>query len=334
MNIGFTMDFRNSTGRPWKELWEDCLWLMCEAAAMGFDYLMVQEHFFTADGYAPSVPIFLSTLIERTTGVRLGSYLYVLPLHHAAQLAQETAVLDHLSGGRLDVAVGSGHRAAEYRALGYSPKTRPLRMEEGLQVLKLAWTERPFDFQGKYYNLQDIEVCPEPLQQPHPPLWVGATAPAGAERAGRHGANLHGADISPEFYAAYQRGLNEAGIDHNSVRVSNPWSMTVTTEKPDAVWERNKRLYFERWDFYRRIREEMGDPDLQYGLTPSDETYRDYELIGDPDTVLGTLKGLVQDTPLTDIIHSGPAAGIPIRDEAYRDLKAFAETVLPELKRW
>lgn len=334
MRVGFTMDFRNPRGEPWREFWEDRLWLMAEAEAMGFDYLLIQEHFFTRDGYGPSVPIFLTKLIERTTTARVGSYTYVLPLHNAAQLAQETAILDHLSGGRLDVTVGAGHRPLEYLAYGYSPKTRPSRMEEGLEVLKRAWTERPFSFHGRYYDLDNITVTPEPLQKPHPPLWVAATAPAAAERAGRHGAHLHGASVDPEFHAAYLRGLAEAGIDPSTRRISNPWSITVTDEHPDAVWARHRDLYMERWDFYRQIRLEMGDKDLDYGLTPGDDAYRGNELIGDAETVLGVLRGFRDATPITDIVHAGPAAGIPIRDAAYRDLKAFAEQVLPELKRW
>jgi alkanesulfonate monooxygenase SsuD/methylene tetrahydromethanopterin reductase-like flavin-dependent oxidoreductase (luciferase family) len=306
---------------------------MLQAEAMGFDYLLVQEHFFTADGYGASVPVFLALLAERTRTVRIGSYAYVLPLHHAAQLAQETAVLDHLSGGRLDVCVGAGHRPLEYEALGLSPKTRPSRMEEGLDVLKLAWTRRPFSYKGRYYDLKDITVTPEPLQQPHPPLWVAATSAAAAERAGRHGANLHGASVDPEFHAAYFRGLDAAGRERSQARISNPWSITVTEEDPAAVWQRNQALYFARWDFYRTIRQGMGDHDIKYGLPPA-EGYRDNELIGNSDLVLETLRRFVAKMPLTDIIHSGPAGGIPIRGEAYNSLKAFAEKVLPELKRW
>jgi hypothetical protein len=78
----------------------------------------------------------------------------------------------------------------------------------------------------------------------------------------------------------------------------------------------------------------MGDQDLNYGLTPSDDAYRDYELIGDAETVLATLRSLTAGTPVTDIVHSGPAAGIDVRSEAYNDLKRFAEAVLPELKTW
>jgi alkanesulfonate monooxygenase SsuD/methylene tetrahydromethanopterin reductase-like flavin-dependent oxidoreductase (luciferase family) len=334
MRVAFTIDFRNTLGEPWKELWEDRLWLFQQAEAMGFDTLLVQEHLATRDGYAPSIPVFLALLAERTKRARIGSYTYVLPLHNAVRLAQETAVLDHLSDGRLDVCVGSGHRAFEYQLLGYSPKTRPSRMEEGLEVLKRAWTERPFSYHGRYHDLDDVCVTPEPRQQPHPPLWVAATAPPAAERAGRHGAHLHGAAVDAEFHAAYFRGLEAAGIDRSTMRISNPWSITVTDENPDTVWARHEQHYFDRWDFYRQIRTEMGDPDLDYGLAPTPEAYRDFELIGDADTVIGTLQPLVSSMPLTDLVHAGPAGGISIRDEYYATLKRFAEDVLPVVKGW
>ena len=108
MDVSLTLDFRNPTRRPWRELWEDNLWLMREAEAMGFCQLFVQEHFFTSDGYGPSVPIFLTALAERTQTARLGSYLYILPLHNPLALAQEIAVLDNFCGGRLDVVLGAG----------------------------------------------------------------------------------------------------------------------------------------------------------------------------------------------------------------------------------
>ena len=334
MDVGFTMDFRNAKREPWPSFWEDRLWLFQQAEAMGFDYLSVQEHFFTADGYAPSVPIFLTALVERTKRCRLGTYTYILPLHHAAQLAQETAILDQMSGGRLDVTVGAGHRPAEYRAWGYNPKTRPSRMEEGLQVLKLAWTGQPFSFHGKYYDLDNLIVTPEPFQKPHPRLWVAATAPAAAERAGRYGANLHPAALDKPFFDAYFRGLAQSGVDPASVRISTTGSFTVTRENPDKVWERNKPLYFERWDFYTQIRDEMGDRDLPHGgRVVGADSYRDAEQIGDAEAVIDIIRQRKQAMPfLTDVMHAGPAGGIDIRTEAYQSLKRFAEEVLPVVK--
>jgi hypothetical protein len=88
------------------------------------------------------------------------------------------------------------------------------------------------------------------------------------------------------------------------------------------------------WDFYRKIRLEMGDPELGYGLAPSPESYRDNELIGPADDILTTLRPLATSARLTDIIYSGPAGGVDLRTEAYDDLKRFAEEVLPTLRSW
>lgn len=336
MEIALTLDMRNAPDRrrPWKEFWEDNLWYFTEAEALGFDRLLIQEHFFTDDGYSPSMIAFLTALAERTEKVRIGSYISVLPLHHAARLAQELAVVDNLSGGRLDVGVGSGHRASEYVAFGMSPKTRPSRMDEGLDVLIGAWTKRPFSYHGKYYNIDNMEVQPTPLQEPHPPVWVSATSVAAAERAGRHKMNLHAASVETKVYEAWRAALQEQGSDPSDFRASNPWSITVTDEDPAGVWQRNKELYFYRWDFYRKIRFEMGDPDLNYGLAPSPEEYRANELIGDADTVLSTLEPFCHGLGLTDIVLFGPASGIDLRGEGYESLQSFSEQVMPTLKSW
>jgi len=336
VQIGFSLDFRNAPERrrPWKEFWEDGLWLMQEAEAMGFDSLMVQEHFFQPDGYAPSLPIFLTLLAERTQRARIGAYIYVLPLHNPAQLAQETAVLDHLCEGRLDVGVGIGHSAAEYRAFGLDPRQRPSRMEEALEVLRLGWSGEPFDYHGRHFDFDSISVQPTPLQSPHPPLWIGATTAVAAERAGRHGLHLHAATGDPQVTAAYRRALAEAGHDPSAFRVSNSWSITATLEDPETVWRRNRELYVYRWDFYRRIRSEMGDPDLDYGLEAQTDAYRQNELIGNPRQILDAIEPMVASLGLTDIVVFGPASGIDLRTEGYASLKLFAEEVLPVLKTW
>jgi alkanesulfonate monooxygenase SsuD/methylene tetrahydromethanopterin reductase-like flavin-dependent oxidoreductase (luciferase family) len=333
VDVAFTLDFRNPAGRPWRELWEDNLWLMREAEAMGFDQLLIQEHFFTADGYGPSVPAFLAVLAQQTRRVRLGAYIYILPLHNPFALAQETAVLDHLSGGRLDVMVGAGHRPLEFRLLGIPEKQRPSRTEEGLELLKLAWTQHPLSYKGRYYECEDLIIAPGPLQQPHPPLWVAATRPVAAARAGRHGAGLAAGSEEPEVFAAYLEALQSAGFPREQAQVSKSWSITTTYEDPEVVWSRYADLHFERWDFYRQIRAEMGDPDLRLSLRPDHNTYRNNELIGSPEEIVETLRESCTRMPLTKIIHSF-TAGIPVRDVAYASLRLFAEKVLPEIKSW
>jgi alkanesulfonate monooxygenase SsuD/methylene tetrahydromethanopterin reductase-like flavin-dependent oxidoreductase (luciferase family) len=280
------------------------------------------------------VPIFLALLTERTKRARIGSNIYILPLHNAPQLAQETSVLDQLSGGRLDVMVGAGHNPKEFAAFGMSPKTRPSRMEEGLTVLKRCWTERPFSFRGEYYSLQDFAVYPEPCQKPHPPLWVAATSEAAARRAGRHGAGLTGGTADPAVYRAYLEELGRHGFDTTAAGISRTWSIYTTQEDPEQIWQRYRGLYHERWDFYDRIRADMGDPPVSVGLTGhgKGDVHRGKELIGSPEQVIEVLQRACAEAPLTRIIHSF-AAGIP-RDEARKSLELFAEAVAPVVKSW
>jgi alkanesulfonate monooxygenase SsuD/methylene tetrahydromethanopterin reductase-like flavin-dependent oxidoreductase (luciferase family) len=187
-------------------------------------------------------------------------------------------------------------------------------------------------------------VQPEPLQQPHPPLWVAATTPAAAERAGRHGAHLAAASVEPELYAAYRRGLASSGCDPASRRVGIGFAVTTTWEDPERVWERQRELAFYRWDFYRRIRSELGDPALRVGLerggasgppeSPTPESYRANELIAPPERVLEIARERVEQLGLTDFVLLGPAPGVDLRGEGYRSVKLFAERVLPALKQW
>jgi alkanesulfonate monooxygenase SsuD/methylene tetrahydromethanopterin reductase-like flavin-dependent oxidoreductase (luciferase family) len=334
MRIGYTHDFRNSTGRPWKDVWEDALLLMCEAARLGFDYVLVQEHHFTLDGYSPSPAVFMSTLIERTTDVRIGTNSYVLPLHHPAALAQEIAVLDHMSGGRLEVTVALGYRPEEFSAFGFTSRQRVSRMEEGLDILKLAFSGEPFSYSGRHYNLHDLVVRPEPYQRPHPPLWIGAMTPPAAARAGRFGAHLRGGSLDQEFFDAYIQGLAESGVALASRRISKSISFTVTEEDPDQVWSRNREFYARRWGFYEQIQRAIGDPVIKSGLgIPEMEAFRDHELIGTPEAVLSTLAGVLMDTPVTDVIYSGLASGIPVT-EGLDSLHLFAEQVMPALRSW
>ena len=109
----------------------------------------------------------------------------------------------------------------------------------------------------------------------------------------------------------------------------------MTNEDPEQLWARNRHCYQRRWSYYSEIRADMGDAELEMALQADrQDHYREFELIGPAEAMIETLRGFKDGMPITDFVHSGPAAGIPIRSEAYHDLKAFADTVLPELKSW
>ena len=329
MRVGITLTFTNPPQwrRPWTEVWDEQIGWLIEAEGDGLDCAWIPEHFFTDNGFGPSMPMILTLLIERTERMRIGSDIYILPQHHAAQLAQETAALDHLSGGRLAVGVGLGHRLAEYRAFGVDRRDRRSLMEEGLDVLRLAWTTRPFSYSGKHYHLDNIEVYPEPVQLPHPPLWVAATTPPAAARAGRHGAHLQAASIDPAVYEAFRQGLAQGGHDPRPIRVANSFSFLATRQDPRRVLARNQTALSYARQFYADIRAELGDPPLHVHERGASVP------CGDPDTILEMLQPYVKRFGLTDMIFVGPVSGVDPAD-ARESLRLFGEEIMPVLKTW
>ena len=182
-------------------------------------------------------------------------------------------------------------------------------MEEGLEVLKRAWTARPFSYQGRFYTFDEIEVRPEPFQKPHPPIWVGATTARAAERAGRHGAHLALGSGELSVVGAFKDARAAAGFDPGSARVNFGLSAWPTYEDPDTVWERSKELYRYHWDFYRKIRAELGDPDLVAAL-PGVDPLRSIATIAAPQVIVEKAREVVETYGITDFGWSGPPTGV------------------------
>jgi alkanesulfonate monooxygenase SsuD/methylene tetrahydromethanopterin reductase-like flavin-dependent oxidoreductase (luciferase family) len=180
-------------------------------------------------------------------------------------------------------------------------------------------------------------VAPEPLQKPHPPVWIGATTPIAARRAGRLGANLYAGSTDPETFRAYREELEKAGLDPAKFKTAVALSLTMTKGDPEATWRRIREQSHYRWDFYRMIREEMGDPMLSVTM-PTGQIdpglYRANELIGDPAMVIDVIGKLKQDLSVTDIILFGAHAGTDQRGAGYESQKMFAEEVLPVIRSW
>ncbi len=133
----------------------------------------------------------LGAASQRTRRLRLGVAVNTLPVHHPVQLAEQAAILDLLSRGRMDFAGGGGHPHTKvYECFGIDhQKTREI-MEESLEVIRAAWTEKVLTFDGKYFQIPEVVVNPKPVQKPHPPIYVAASSPDGVEFAARLGLNL------------------------------------------------------------------------------------------------------------------------------------------------
>jgi len=168
--------------------------------------------------YCDPIP-FASVVAARTSRIRIGFAVVQLALRHPIRLATQLALLDNLSGGRLDVGVGHGTNYNEYEFVGYGLRSDDSRerMEETLEVMVRAWTEAPLVHDGKFYQLRLPELRPRPRQRPHPPIWYSASSAGSVREYGRLGGLLLMARIAlarvPERLALYEAGLAESGLD-------------------------------------------------------------------------------------------------------------------------
>jgi alkanesulfonate monooxygenase SsuD/methylene tetrahydromethanopterin reductase-like flavin-dependent oxidoreductase (luciferase family) len=162
----------------------DALEQITLADQLGLDEVWLGEHRFSRHGLLSGFFSFAGHVAARTSRLRIGTAVVVLPLHNPILVAEELAMLDVLSGGRLEVGVGSGYQRQEFDGVGVDIEESRGRFREAVEVIRQAWTEERLTFHGKYTQADDLWVIPKPLQKPHPPLYVAiSTSPETVEWA-------------------------------------------------------------------------------------------------------------------------------------------------------
>jgi alkanesulfonate monooxygenase SsuD/methylene tetrahydromethanopterin reductase-like flavin-dependent oxidoreductase (luciferase family) len=162
-----------------------------EAEALGYVSTFLVEHHFTGFGQVSATLNFLTWIAARTTTLRLGTAVLVLPWHNPVLLAEQAATLDLLSGGRLDFGIGKGYRTNEFTGFCMPIDEAEARFDECLEVVLKSWTlDTPWSHQGPYWQYKDVVVEPPTAQKPHPPVWMGAGSPASIKKVAAQGYNM------------------------------------------------------------------------------------------------------------------------------------------------
>ena len=185
----FGLFFLMQRDEAWSEqaVYDSGLEQMLAAEPLGYHSVWIAEHHFNDYGLCPAPPVLAAFVAARTTTLRLGMGVSLVPLHHPVGLAEQLAVLDVVSGGRLDVGVGRGGTLQDYETFQSDRADSRERMEESIGLMRQAWTEAPFDFRGRFHSAAGLHVRPRPLQQPHPPLFVAANSEDSVLSAARLG---------------------------------------------------------------------------------------------------------------------------------------------------
>ena len=160
---------------------------ICIMDETGYDAVWLAEHHFTDYSVCPSVHMIGVQVAERTNRLRIGTAVSLAPFYHPLRLAEEVALLDQLSGGRVSWGAGRGFDPDEFRTFGVPMEESRARFQEAVEIVLAAWRNERLDWDGEYWRFEDVEVLPKPAQQPHPPVWAACGSPDAAAWAGRAG---------------------------------------------------------------------------------------------------------------------------------------------------
>lgn len=169
----------------YRRTYREVLELSVYAEELGFDTVWLAEHHGTEYGVVPSPPILATAIAERTERIRLGVMVSILPFQHPIRIAEDYAMLDVLSGGRLNFGTGRGYQPREFEVLGLDAAESRSRFTEGLEAILGLWEHGTFTYRGEHYSFEDFELHPRPLQE-RVPVWVAALSPETYELAARN----------------------------------------------------------------------------------------------------------------------------------------------------
>jgi alkanesulfonate monooxygenase SsuD/methylene tetrahydromethanopterin reductase-like flavin-dependent oxidoreductase (luciferase family) len=209
------------------------------AEQLGFASSFSVEHHFSGWNQVSSTLMLLTALAMRTTRLRLGSAVMVLPWHNPVLLAEQAATLDLISGGRLDLGIGKGYRHSEFNGFQIAPEEAQARFDEALEVMIRGWTDRTrFSHCGRFWHFEDIVVEPPPAQKPHPPLWVAAGSAHSIRRAAARGFNLildqyAAPRLIAERIALYKAEREARGFSFDPMQVAVARQLYVATDQAD-----------------------------------------------------------------------------------------------------
>ena len=294
-----------------------------EAEALGYHSSFVTEHHFTNFGQLSAPLTLLTFLAARTTRLRLGTAILVLPWHNPVLLAEQVATLDLLSHGRLDLGVGKGYRHNEFAGFAMPPAEAEPRFEEVLDVLVRALaSESPFSHRGRFFRLDDVVIEPPPHQRPHPPVWLAASGDGSISSCARRGFNLLLDQFaSPrqiaERIAFYRRELEAAGHVFDPMRVAvarNVFVAQDTAEKDEAL-KRQAAINGRLLSLSRGSESRPGSHILGYADSDAQA------LIGTQEEVIDRLVAL-EAAGVTYVLLSGQGSRA--------NLRRFADKVMPK----
>jgi alkanesulfonate monooxygenase SsuD/methylene tetrahydromethanopterin reductase-like flavin-dependent oxidoreductase (luciferase family) len=321
-NIGLWLDLRNPPQwrRRWSELYSEALELCEEADRLGAHSVWLSEHHLFPDGYLPQPLTMAAAIAARTRNVRIGTAVLLAPLRPAALIAEEAALVDVLSGGRLELGVGTGYRRPEFDLYAASREGRHDTTDDRVREIRRLW--------------EGGEVLPPPVQK-RPRIWMGYQGPRGARRAGLLGESL--LSIRPELLDAYQQGLADGGHPVTTACVAGGVSGWVTDD-PEADWPVIAARLAYQWNSYLHqatagaggevVKPDPVEPERwrQRGLGPDPGHF----LLATPENAAGAIRRFTEGRPIDTLFFWVSLAATPY-EMTQRHMRSLVTDLAPRV---
>jgi alkanesulfonate monooxygenase SsuD/methylene tetrahydromethanopterin reductase-like flavin-dependent oxidoreductase (luciferase family) len=321
--LAIRYDFRNPAfvGTTMAERYACALDQIEWAEAHGFASVTLSEHHGCEDGYLPSALTFAAAIAARTERIRIRIAAIVPALHDPVRVAEQVALVDHLSHGRLDLVLTNGYVPAEFAAVGDDVTNRVKRLTEAVRVIRQAASGEPFEFRGRM-----VRVTPATYQQPGVPLWLGGASEPAARRAARLGDGFM--PSYPELWDIYRDELRVLGKPDPGAIPQGTIAYLHISEDLDATWARVAPHALHEMNEYGKWAAESGAATGYQPIEDADtlRTMGIYSVIT-PDQCVEIIRGLGEHGAF--ILH--PLMGGVPPELAWENLRAFETKVLPRL---
>jgi alkanesulfonate monooxygenase SsuD/methylene tetrahydromethanopterin reductase-like flavin-dependent oxidoreductase (luciferase family) len=338
MNFGLMFDFRNPA--PWRrgypEFYRAQLDEIVRAEELGYDDVWLTEHHFVEDGYNPAVLPVAAAVAVRTSRIRIGTFVLLMPFHNPVRLAEDAIAIDLLSNGRFDLGVGQGYRAEEFAALNQPRSQRTSRMAEGIDLVHRLFTQTDVSFAGKYTQVTNMTLYPRPVQSGGPPIWLGCRTAKATERAARMGFHLM-ATLGPDPAIPYRAALTAHGRDAQSYNIAQLRAVYVAPTADQAWADAAPHLHYMMVMYAKWLAEANdaeGDRAIWDITSPAqlrDSPMAEALMIGTPEEVARKIDKFRTEYTCTHFVMATQLPGLdPARTT--RSLELFAREVMPRYR--
>jgi len=311
---------------------KDVLRIVEKAQECGFNHIAIGQHFLYGElRWLQPVPLLARLAAECDPGTRLVTQIMIAPLYHPVMLAEEIATLDVVTEGRLVFGAGLGYRAEEFDYLGVPFKQRAGRFDESLELMKKLWTQETVDHHGKYWTLEDVHPHLFPVQQPHPPIWIGAHAIPGVERCAKYGDAYACPPETPkhevaERYAIVRDGFAARGKEFGPQPLRR--NCLVADTREEAMVEYARVAQGRYLTYAAKGLDVMDAKDLENEFA---KAVSGHAVIGTPDEVVAQLTDLVTTLPVDPLLLR-PQWPTMDGDETIAAIERLGREVVPAIK--